>query len=177
MNMSKSLWEIGKDFEALDAILDETATAFADQFPPEAEAILAKWFEEAQGDLEAKVDGYCSYIGHLEAVAEARRAEAERIAALSKAGTIRAEALRKRLQDFMAARGMRKLETALHKLSICRHGGKQPLLVLIPAEGLPLKYQQTEIKANKDLIREDMESGTPVPGCELLPRGESLRIR
>ena len=175
--MSKSLWEIGRDFETLDAILDETSTAFADQFPPEAEAILAKWFEEAQGDLEAKVDGYCSYIGHLEAVAEARLSEAERIAALGKTGISRAENLRKRIQGFMAARGMRKLETALHKLAICKHGGKQPLLVLIPAEGLPVKYQVNEIKANKDLIREDMESGTPVPGCELIPRGEILRIR
>jgi hypothetical protein len=175
--MSKSLWDIGKDFEALDEILNETATAFADQFPPEAEALLAKWFEEAQTDLEAKVDGYCRYIGHLEAVAEARRAEAERIADLSKAGINRAESLRKRLQDFMVLRGMRKLETALHKLAICKHGGKQILLVLIPAEGLPVKYQQTEIKSNKDLIREDMENGVAVPGCELLPRGESLRIR
>jgi hypothetical protein len=77
----------------------------------------------------------------------------------------------------MEATGKVKIETPRFKLSVAGNGGKQPLEVAVEPTALAPQYQAVKVEANKEAIRAALEGGTAVPGCTLLPRGTSLRIR
>ena len=57
------------------------------------------------------------------------------------------------------------------------NGGKQPLSVTCDATTLPKELTTVTVAANKEAIRQALEAGATIAGCELLPRGTSLRIR
>jgi hypothetical protein len=49
--------------------------------------------------------------------------------------------------------------------------------VAVEPTALAPQYQAVKVEANKEAIRAALEAGTAIPGCTLLPRGTSLRIR
>jgi hypothetical protein len=46
-----------------------------------------------------------------------------------------------------------------------------------PAEELPVELQKITVSPNMDLIREKIKSGETIPGVNVLPRGNHLRIK
>jgi hypothetical protein len=83
------------------------------------------------------------------------------------------------LQYAMEHLGLKYIKTPLHTFRIQKNGGKQALDIMVPAEELPEKYRivETTVKPDKNLLREDLETGEAVPGVVLMEREESLRIR
>ena len=165
-----SLYAIQNEItDIVDAILDG-GDAEAQQ---ELEAHLAG----LDAALEEKADDYAALIQHLVARADARRAEAQRMRDLAATDEALADRLKARLKEAMETTGRTKIDTPRFRLSVAGNGGKQPLSVTCDATTLPKELTTITVAANRDAIRQALENGASIAGCELLPRGTSLRIR
>ncbi len=174
----RSLFEIGDDLFALGEMLEEVGGEITED---EAGEALERWFEQLGAERDKKIDGYCLLIRQFEAASEARELEAKRLMALAGADGNNARRLKDRLKRFFDAQGIAKLETPRFKLSIQKNGGKAPLVVPQAWEqepaAAPEAYQRRVIQLDKEAIREALEAGEQVDGCEIAPRGSHLRIR
>lgn len=189
----RTLWQLSEDMEALDAMLAEIGGDISD---PEVEAYINQLFDEVEGGFNQKVDSYAALIKHKEAVATARKAEAEGLALSAKIEANQAEALKDRLKLIMEMRGIKKAGH-IRTASVCGNGGKLPVVVEDESK-VPDKYQtvtvqmtaeqwaklaQTEqlvyvgMAPDTDAIREALEAGDQVPGCKLGDRGTHLRVK
>ncbi len=171
----RTLWDIDADMSALDDLIDE-----AEGDITACEATVDAWFAELKGDLSAKVDGYAGFIGELNARAEARKEEADRLAHRAKIDANLRDYLKNRLKDFFAARGLKKLETKRYKLTVAGNGGKLPLLLADSAknepEKLPEPFRKVSYSPNAEAIRAELEAGKPLEFATLGERGTHLRI-
>ncbi len=77
----------------------------------------------------------------------------------------------------MKAAGETKAKAGMFSFSIQNNGGLVPMAVHVEAEKLPPWAQSVKIEMNKAEIRKRLEAGEVLDFAELLPRGESLRIR
>jgi len=167
-----NLYQIKSEIaDIIDAILDGGIDN------PDAQGALEEHLAGLDIVLEAKADDYAGLIQELLVRAEARAEEARRIRALADADRALADRLKQRLKEAMETTGKLKLDTPRFKLAVAGNGGKQPLEVTVDPATLAPQYQAVKVEANKDAIRAALEAGTSVPGCTLLPRGTSLRIR
>ena len=168
-----SLYQITTEMQTiLDAMIDGGADS------PEASAALDEALTDLDAMLDSKAEGYAKIVAELEARAGARRTEAKRIAALAQADDNLAQRLKERLRDAMTRTGRTRIDTSLFRLSVAQNGGKQPLVIDPGAiEDLPCNYTRIIREPDKDAIRAALEIGDIIPGCTLLPRGSSLRIR
>lgn len=174
--MSKTLFEIGADAQALNELLIELEGDISD--PAVAEAI-DEWLQENSVALDKKLDGYGALIREREALAEARKAEAARLQALAKTDENTAKRLKERLQYFFEERGITKQETARFKFSVVANGGKAPLLIDegICPEDMPEVWQKVTVDFDRDAIRQALEAGAKISCARLAERGRSLRIK
>jgi hypothetical protein len=168
-----TLFEIGEDLNRIaEAICD--AEGVVDDGP------LEEWFDEIMTARDEKVDDYCRLIASLEARIAARSAEVKRLQSLIKSDQTTVDRLKDRLKIFVEGQGG-KVETTLHKLTVAKNGGKVPLL--IPSEWrddpsqAPEAYHRRKIELDLDAIRVGLEAGDDIPGCALLERSTSLRIK
>lgn len=167
-----SLYAIQSEMEEIiGVILDGGADS------QEAQEALDQHLAGLDAALEDKAEDYAGLIRSLELRRDARVEEARRMRALADADAALAERLKERLKAAMEATGKLRLDTNRFKLVVAGNGGKQPLEVTGEPTALAPKYQAIRVEFNKDAIRADLEAGKAVPGCNLLPRGTSLRIR
>ena len=171
----RTLWDIDADMAALDDLVEENEGDIT-----ACESIVDAWFAENQGNLVAKVDGYAAFIGELNARAEARKEEADRLAHRARIDAALRDYLKGRLKDFFSARGMKKLETKRYKLTVAGNGGKLPLLLNDAAknepEKLPEAFRKVSYSPNSEAIRAELEAGKPLEFATLGERGTHLRI-
>ena len=171
--MSRTLLDITEDLQALDDLLTETGGDVSG-----VEATVDAWLAELEQNLKGKVDNYAALITAMNARAEVRKAEADRLYHRAKVDVNNARFLRDRLKFALEQRGISKLETARYKVGVAKVGGSIP--VIIPdVSALPSEFiRVTEVRdADKDAIRKALESGQQVPGAELGARGTCLSIR
>lgn len=152
-------------------VMDFSGNGEAGEIPPEIERLLDK----TQEDFQGKVDGYCTLISNLEALARARKDEAKRMADLAASSQAAADRLLLALHWAMKKQEIQTLTTKTHKLWRQGAGGKTPME--ISEDDVPELYKKTVAVVDKEAIREALEKGEQVPGAKLLPRGETLRIR
>ena len=167
-----SLYAISSELELiLDAILEGGADS------PEGQQALEAHLAGLDAALDDKADDYAGLIRSLELRSAARKAEADRMRALAKADEALAERLATRLKEAMESCGRTQIDTERFRLSVAGNGGKQPLSVTFEPTTLPKELTTVTVAANKEAIRQALEAGATIAGCELLPRGTSLRIR
>lgn len=177
--MRKTLFEIGGDVLALDALLDELGGDISDD---QVAATIDEWLLENQSALSSKLDSYAALIKEREAIAEARLDEAKRLNGLASADLNAAQRLKERLLFFFESYGIQKVETARYKVALQKHGGKLPLLLnedLTPAD-VPEQFV-VEVPATQRIdtaaIRAELEAGKTLEFARLGERGSSIRIR
>lgn len=167
-----SLYAIHCEMETIiEAILEGGADSV------EAQAALDAHLAGLDAALDAKADQYAAIITSLNARAAARNIEAKRMRQLADADEALADRLKERLKAVMETTGRTKIDTARFRLSVAGNGGKQSLEVKVEPTALAPQYQVVRVEADKEAIRAALEGGATIPGCTLLPRGTSLRIR
>jgi hypothetical protein len=173
-----TLLEISQDLLNLEAQLDELA-----ELPDEQQQIVVEWLEEIwtekQSELKTKLENYAQYIRELELRAEARRAEAKRIADRAKVDENRAKCLKVMLMQFFQTHDLKTIETATFKLSLTKNGGKLPLILdeTYSVAEIPDALCKVERTPDLDAIREALEAGKTLEFARLGERGQSIRIK
>ena len=174
--MTRTLLDITRDMEALDALLAEVE---GDVTAPKVLEAVSAWFDELDADLRGKVDNYAALITTLDARAEVRAKEAERLARRAKIDAASAQFLKDRLRTELEARGVQKVETDRYRVSVVSNGGKLPL-VLGDEREIPEAFWR-EVPARKeidrDAIRQALDAGRTVAGAHYGDRGRRLSIR
>jgi hypothetical protein len=171
--MNRTLLDITEDLQALDDLLTEAGGDITG-----VEATVDAWLAELERDLKGKVDNYAALITAMNARADVRKAQADRLYHRSKVDANNARFLRERLKFALQQRGISKLETDRYKVGVSNAGGVAPLVIPDPA-ALPADFiRVTEVREpDKDAIRKTLQSGQEVPGAQLGERGTCLTIR
>jgi hypothetical protein len=174
--VTRSLLDVTRDMEALDALLSEVEGDVTD---PKVQEAVSAWFAELDADLKGKVDDYAALITMLDARAEVRAREAERLSRRAKIDAASAQFLKDRLRGELEARGIQKVETDRYRVSVAANGGKLPL-VIDDELSLAAPYWR-EVPAYKeidrDAVRQALERGEAVAGAHMGERGRRLSIR
>lgn len=167
-----TLFELSDQIEALLVEL----TSVEDE---EKQEILLREFLKTSNYLKIKLDGYCSLIQEVEARAEVRKAEAKRLSSLATVDSNLAKRLKSALLWYLKEHNIKKVETALHSISIAKNGGKKPLIINedIPIHEVPKIFQIVSIDLNKEAIRQALENGEKLEFAHLQERQESVRIK
>lgn len=175
-----TLHEIVGDLRALDEILREVDGDITD---PRAGQTVDQWLAQLHQDLETKVEGYCEFISAIQNRLAPRSAryqlvqeEAQRLKDLVASDERLILWLKSKLQSGLETLGIRRLETATHRVSIINQGGVPPVIILDETQ-VPDTYKTYLPQINKEALRKDLERGMTVPGAELGPRGTRLKIR
>jgi hypothetical protein len=171
--MNRTLLDITEDLQALDDLLTDAGGDVTG-----VEATVDAWLAELEQDLKGKVDNYATLITAMNARAEVRKAEADRLYHRAKVDVGNAKFLRDRLKFALEHRGISKLETARYKVGVSKVGGAAPIIIAdlaaVPADFIRI----TEVREpDKDAIRKALESGKDVCGATLGVRGTYLAIR
>lgn len=171
--MNRTLLDITEDLQALDELLTEAGGDISG-----VEGTVDAWLAELELDLKGKVDNYAALITAMNARAEIRKAEADRLYHRAKVDINSAKFLRERLKLALEQRGISKLETARYKVGVSKVGGSAPVIIPDPTAVPPDFIRITEIRdPDKDAIRKALESGQQVSGATLGGRGTCLTIR
>lgn len=166
-----TLYEITDDLLALDALLDEVGGDITDE---RAAAAVDEWMADLQANLDRKIDGYCSLIQNIDALANAASAEAKRLADLARVRSNKVNGLKDRLKFALETLRMKKVQTARFQVSVCGNGGLAPLDIHGP---VPEHYIKHIPQVDNDSIRADLESGKSLDFAVLMNRGTHLRIK
>lgn len=170
-NRLPTLFDLGDDLCQLLAALDTLDETDADP-ADDIHALIAL----VDQMLIEKVEGYVSVIRSLESMAEARKCEADRLAARAKTAQKNAEWLRNRLLVHMQTTGQTRLETGLHSISIRLNN---PSVQIVDAAAIPSDFQRTRIEITPDkvgILAAFKKDGEVVPGTEIV-RNPRLDVR
>jgi hypothetical protein len=128
---------------------------------------------------ETKVEGYAYVINKLNARAQWRRDEVQRLRSRADIDQKQSDWLKQKLQDYFEKRQIKTLETDRYRITLAKNGGKAPLVITAETVDLPEEYTLTEItlKPDKEGIREALEQGQELPFAYLEERGSSIRIK
>lgn len=170
--------EISKEMLDLQALLDSDNIDFDN---PQVQELICSWAQALDEERISKTDNICALIRNLLNRASFRKEEADRLHNRAKVDENHARSLKNYLRFLMETWGMQRMETPRFSLAISGNGGKCPLEIapefVSTPEMLPERFQVKRIDIDKEAIRAELEAGKKIPGCRLLERGESLRIR
>lgn len=175
--MRKTLFDIGSELLALDAVLEELPGG---ELSPEAEAALAKWMDTLGDEEAAKLDAYLAYLNQLGMEQDRAREESRNWAYRANVRTNRIEWLKANLKLHLERTGREKVMTASGRVvAIQSNGGAAPL-VLDPNLNVD-EIDQSFVKVVKSVdhaaVRKAIEAGADLPWARLDGRGTHLRVR
>lgn len=133
--------------------------------------------EALQGELDDKVSQWARCIKNMEAERNAVKEEADRLAKRAKSIDNQVAHMKDTLLMFLKAAGRDKAGDAVIKASIAKNGGKAPIIMNISEDDIPKEYQECIYRANKEAIRNALESGTELEWAYLGERGEHINIK
>ena len=125
--------------------------------------------------LPAAIDDVLSLVRDIEARAEARKAEADRMRQRAKRDQAVADWFRSHVLRVMQSEGMKKLETSRWRVTVAMPGGKQALEIV---DDVPAEFTREVVtrEIDKDAIRVALEGGTVLPFARLVEKQAVLRI-
>lgn len=173
-----SLYQITAEMQAVQDAFERCCGIGDDSCDPEGAIAMREHIDALAQAFDAKAESYAALVRNAESRAEARKAEATRILALSAADARLAARLRQALMEAMRATGRTSVQTPLFALSVRQNGGKLPVVVE-DEERIPERFQIPTfgVKLDRDALREALESGEEIPGAALGERGTRLDLR
>jgi hypothetical protein len=169
-----TLFEIGAELEALNALLDEVGGDISD---PTVEEAVAAWFAEIATDEGAKLEQYACLIRLWETEAEVARVEAKAFAARAAAREKNIDRLKARMLGYLQAsnRTFAKTKTG-RTISIRVNGGKTAIVYTGGATPDTVSSQFTRRELDTETIRAALDRGEQLSFAKLAERGVHLRV-
>ena len=167
----KSLFDISEDIRLLEESLEVAEDI-------QQEEIIQDFLDDAQGELEVKLDNYAEFLKEREARAAALKKRAKEMVELADSEAKLCDRLKKNLDWFLQENDIRKVETDRHKITICKNGGKLPIgFTDLPPEQMPERFQEVKVDVNVEAVREALEAGEVLGFAALGERGTHIRIK
>ena len=159
------LYEIKDQFLILDKFIEENE---------ESKDSFKMAFEQIQGSLEEKAEGYIKYIKNLTAEAEAFKTEADRMSKKASSLKAHADRVKSTLDETLQELNIKELNAGLFKI---KYQNNPPSVEVLDIDLIPINYKlPQEIRVDKKAILQDIKAGQEVPGVEIKV-GESMRIK
>ena len=156
-NNNGKLWELSDEIVQLENLIEQIQDC-DDLMESEKEERLNEVFSEwltNDTQFDEKAEKVAHYIKYLEALTEARKAEAKRLKALAESSDKQANKLREYLIREMLRVNKTKVEGVSCKLSMRK---KQPRVCLnVEPEELPIEFQRVRVEANLTEIRKALK--------------------
>ena len=143
------------------------------------EEIIAQWSIETDEPLEAKLEGIARLLREWDAKADAREAEAKRLATAAKADRARVDRLKAWTMFCLESQGMTKAEAGPYTFAIQKNGGVAPISYITedPSQW-PAEFVVSTPKIDTAKVREFLTAGNHLTDLAVLgERGPSLRIK
>lgn len=171
---SRTLFTIGLDLEALDALLDE---AGGDVTDPAVNAAVTGWITSLHAERGAKLTGFFNLIRRLEHEEVAAAAMVTEWTVKRGARRRRIDAVKGLLKTFMEQSGLKSMDSdGGVRFLLAANGGPLPVRIA-DADMIPVEYLKTVVSSDMSKIRDALELGESVPGACLVERGTHLRIK
>ncbi len=159
------LWQISDDILELERLIDEIEYC-DDLTESEKEVRINHTFSEwlnSEAQFNDKAEKVAHFIKYLEAVTEARKAEAKRLKTLAEISEKQSSKLRDYLVKEMLRVNKKKVEGVTCKLSMRK---KQPRVCLnVEPEQLPIEFQRVKVEANLTEIKKALKSQKQINGA------------
>jgi hypothetical protein len=180
MNNKKTLFEISKDLDNLNSIIESLDELDIETRQQLSDAIsqLFDDKEQTEQQFNDKVDSYIAIIKSCQYWSQIRKQELERIKKLVDTDEKTVEFLTKRLKEVLEYRNILKLKTTKFNVSIAKNGGKAPVVISdkVDMQRLPECFKTTTVEINKTAVREALENGQALDFASLIEKGTHLRI-
>tara|TARA_R100000664_G_C2758548_1_gene147524 strand:+ start:5004 stop:5489 length:486 start_codon:yes stop_codon:yes gene_type:complete len=161
------MYQLTEDLKHLKALMEQEGE--------ELDESLDLYLSKLQSDLEWTVEGAIKLSRELDAMAEARVKEGQRLVESGKSLAHQSSRLRNRLKERLEECDERKVTTPLFTVTVSKSGGKQKIDVR--EEDVPMEWKKATFKPDMDLIRNELEKGSPLGFAQLIPRGTHLRVK
>jgi hypothetical protein len=168
-----TLIQISRDLIELEEQLEELFDN-----PEAQDRLIDRWFwlENIESQRDQKLDNYAALIQELQARADARKAEANRLSKRSQIDENKVKALKANLQRFFQAHELKTIETDRYRLTLAKNGGKAPL-ILDDCIGFHIPDQFLTREIDRVAVREALEKGEVLEFARLGDRSYSIRIK
>lgn len=168
---SMNLYDLTDRFNTLRQLADSSE-------PEELGECFHKAFGEAELTMQQKFEACCMVIRELEAIEEARCAEAARLRERARHASNGITRIKSMMMDSLrtVAPDTLKIKAGIFDVSICKNGGAVPVII---NGDVPDTWTKATIlkKPDMDLIRHELEKGHALPFAILENRGTHVRIR
>jgi hypothetical protein len=141
--MSRTLDMIAEEEFELAHVLEEMGGEITDD---EAGAAVEAWLAALGEERDAKLTNYARFVRVLDARAQLKDEEIQRLRKRAQQDRARAKWMRDKLLDYLAGRGIKKHNTGLYELARVRNGGKRPVIVTGPIQDIPDPYLRSSIE-------------------------------
>lgn len=167
-----SLFVLSDEERAVLILLDELYDAGS----TEDTAALELRRAELAGQLLQKIERYGSVIRTLDKLAEARKAEADRLRARAKTAEAGADWLKQQLLVHMLATGQDRIETPRFSFSVRTN---PPAVIVTDPAAVPNEFNKTVITVTVDkrAVLDSVKATGVVPAGTDIQRGQRVDIR
>lgn len=167
--MSRSLYHLTDDYHQL-MVLAENA-----EDNEELERVLSEAFEQLDDEIGAKIDSCACVIAEWKRHAEAAKAEADRLANISKSYASKIDSLKTYMQRCMESLGKDRIDGDRFKVSI-RKGSQR--VEIISEDDVPAPYLLPQPpKIDKRKIGELLKEKGDQPFAKFVRGDDSITIR
>jgi chromosome segregation ATPase len=143
----------------------------------EAIAQYLESFTDTISQRDQKLDNYAALIQELQARADARKAEAQRLQKRSQIDENKVKSLKTNLQRFFQAHELKTVETDRYRLTLAKNGGKLPMIIdNYDLAEIPDHLTVTTKELNREAVRKLLEAGEAFNFARLGNRSYSIRI-
>jgi len=172
MNALTRIYEASEAARELEFLIESTRDTGGDitELESQIDALATK-----ADSLPAAFDDLMGLVRDIEARAEARKAEAKRLADRAKRDEATAAWFKSQILRVMMGAGAKTMETPRFRLTVAQPGGKPALEIV--AE-VPDQFTEvvTEVVPNKDAIRAALDRGETLPFAHYVPKQPYLRV-
>lgn len=153
----------------------ELASLAADENQGEVPRDFVQVLKEIEGEIDQKLIGCGKVFRSLEGLADALKAEADRLASRKRVIESNIDRLKSYIQESLRAIGETKKQAGQFKFSIVRNSA--PTLKVLDRDAIPVRYFKPVPVAEVDVmaIKSAAKDGKDVPGVEL-SYGDHLRV-